>query len=244
MRTEPGWIDAQGIQSRGRDCLASMGIYLFNRRTLVRLLEQSDYQDFGKEVFPMSIRTHRVQVHLFDGYWEDIGTIRSFYEANIALASPTPPFDFIAEDAPIYTRPRYLPPVRIEGANITNSLIADGCVIEKGAVIENSVIGLRCRIGRDVTIRNSVLMGADFYHEPDGNGDAAPVDKPPLGIGAGSRIEGAIIDKNCSIGRKVYIVPTSGNMPDADLGPVVIRDGIIVVQRAATIPDGWSLAAR
>jgi len=104
VRTPPEWIDQQGIESRGRDCLASMGIYLFNRDLLVNLLKKTSYEDFGKEIFPMSIRTHKVHAHLFDGYWEDIGTIRSFYEANLALAHPDPPFDFVVEKSPIYPR--------------------------------------------------------------------------------------------------------------------------------------------
>ena len=145
VRTNPDWIDAQGIESRGRDCLASMGIYLFNRKTLVDVLDKTDYQDFGKEVFPACMRSRRVQLHLFDGYWEDIGTIRSFYDANLALASPEAPFTLNSAKAPLYTRARFLPPTRIDSASISGSLIADGCQIESGAVIENSLIGLRCR---------------------------------------------------------------------------------------------------
>ncbi len=144
VRMDPAWIDERGIPSAGRDCLASMGIYLFNREALVKLLTKTDYHDFGREIFPAAARTHRVQVHLFDGYWEDIGTIRSFYDANLALAAPERPFDLASATAPIYSRARFLPPSRIDGATIRNSLVADGCAIEEGAVIENSVIGLRC----------------------------------------------------------------------------------------------------
>ena len=150
IRSDPTWLDARGIASRGRDCLASMGIYLFNRETLVELLSKSDYQDFGKEVFPMSIRARRVQMYPFDGYWEDIGTIRSFYQANLDLARVPPPFDFESKLGPIYTHARSLPPARIDGATISQSLLADGCIIEPGARIERSVIGLRCHIGRNV----------------------------------------------------------------------------------------------
>src|SRR5690606_24979064 len=158
VKMDPAWIDARGIESKGRELLASMGIYLFNRRMLVDALEKTDYTDFGKEVFPAAMRSQRVQVHLFDGYWEDIGTIKSFYEANLALAQENPPFQFAMDGAPIYTRARFLPPTRLDGATVRHSLIADGCVIEPGAQIENSVVGLRCRIGRDVQVRNSVLM--------------------------------------------------------------------------------------
>ncbi len=141
VRTDPAWIDARGIVSRGRDCLANMGIYLFNRNTLIDVLEKTDYRDFGKEVFPASIRSRHVQVHLFDGYWEDIGTIKSFYEANLELARPDAPFDLASAEAPIYSHARFLPPTRVDDAVVRGSLVADGSVIEPGAVIENSVIG-------------------------------------------------------------------------------------------------------
>lgn len=245
VRTEPAWLDEHGIVSRGRDCLASMGIYLFNRDTLVELLSTSDYEDFGREVFPMAIRTRHVQMHPFDGYWEDIGTIRSFYEANLALAGEQPPFDFNAEEAPIYTRPRHLPATHIEAAEIRGSLLADGCLVGKGAVIENSVIGIRCRIAEGVTIRNSILMGADFYERPgtnDGSSAGRPSSggRPLVGIGEGTLIEGAIVDKNCRIGRHVRIAcECSADSADLD-ADVICRDGVIVVQKDVVLPDGWS----
>jgi len=150
VRTEPQWLDDHGIPSKGRDYLASMGIYLFDRDVLVKLLKSNDYEDFGKEIFPMAIRTHNVQVHPFDGYWEDIGTIKSYYESNLALASTDPPFKLARESEPIYTQARQLPSSRFDGAQINQSLIADGCTIEEGAVIENSVIGIRCHIEKNV----------------------------------------------------------------------------------------------
>ncbi|HUT11354.1 MAG TPA: glucose-1-phosphate adenylyltransferase [Thermoguttaceae bacterium] len=241
VRTDPAWIDARGIQSGGRDCLASMGIYLFNRQTLLDVLEKTDYQDFGREVFPASIRTRHVQVHLFDGYWEDIGTIRSFFEANLQMATSDPPFDLAMADAPIYSRARALPPAYIEGATIRRSLVADGCVIEEGAMIENSVIGLRCQIGRDVRIRNSILMGADFYEASDDLADNHSNGRPPLGVGRGTRIESAIIDKNCRIGEGVQVVNQSGVDSAAETQYGMIRDGIMVVPQGTTLPDGWTL---
>jgi glucose-1-phosphate adenylyltransferase len=242
MRTDPAWIDAQGIASRGRDLLASMGIYLFNRDTLVNLLTKTDYRDFGKEIFPAAIRTHRVHVHLFDGYWEDIGTIKSFYQANLDLAKPEPPFELTSAEAPIYSHPRFLPPTRFEGATVRNSLVADGCHIESGATIENSVIGLRCRIGRNVTIRNSILMGNDFFQSPAQLAADLRSGIPPVAIGEGSVIEGAIIDKNCHLGRRVRLVNEKGieNGPDSD--HVVIRDGVVVAPKDAVFPDGWKLS--
>lgn len=239
VRTDPQWIDDRGIESRGRDCLASMGIYLFNRDTLVDLLEKTDYADFGKEVFPTAIRSRHVHVHLFDGFWEDIGTIRSFYETNLALAQRNPPFRFDREDSPIYTRPRYLPPSRVDGATIMGSLVADGCNIEQGTVIENSLIGLRCNIGRDVTIKNCVIMGADYYETDEHHEENAGQLRPPMGIGDNAVIENAILDKNCRIGKGVRI--TSTGVDEADHDPIVIRDGIVIVPREATVPDGWSL---
>lgn len=240
VRTPPEWIDQQGIESRGRDCLASMGIYLFNRDLLVNLLKKTSYEDFGKEIFPMSIRTHKVHAHLFDGYWEDIGTIRSFYEANLALAHPDPPFDFVVEKSPIYSRPRFLPPTRCEGVTIKRSLIADGCEIDEGAVIENSVIGLRCRIGKNVTIRNSVIMGADYYQD-ECKETLENDDRPAIGIGDGAYIDGAIVDKNCRVGKNARIEPSGHTEQDFDHTDVLIRDGIIVVPKGTVLADGWKL---
>lgn len=243
VKTEPAWIDARGIPSKGRDCLGSMGIYLFNRDVLVDLLTKTDYHDFGKEVFPMSIRTHQVQVHLFDGYWEDIGTLRSFYDANLDLCRTDAAFRLDDENAPIFTHARMLPPTRCDGAQITQSLISDGCFIEPGAVIENSVIGLRCRIGRNVTIRNSVLMGADFFQSDAERQNDAATGQPAIGIGEGSFIEGAIVDKNCRIGKNVRISPKG--LPEVPKGSLlVVEDGVIAVPKDTVLPDGWSLPPR
>jgi glucose-1-phosphate adenylyltransferase len=237
VRTDPQWIDAKGIPSQGREYIASMGIYLFNRDTLVDLLEKTEYEDFGKEVFPMAIRARKVQLHLFDGYWEDIGTIGAFYEASLALAGPNPPFNLDLKDAPIYTRPRFLPPTRIEGATILRSMIADGCTIESAAVIKNSSIGLRSHIGAGAQIKDSVLMGADYFrHDVRANHIEG---EPQLGIGAGTIIERAIVDKNCSIGANCVIKLPPGFPENGERGPLVVRDGIIVVPRRTVLPDGW-----
>lgn len=241
VRTDPAWIDARGIASKGRDCLANMGMYLFNRTTLVDVLSKTDYRDFGKEVFPASIRTRKVQMHMFDGYWEDIGTISSFYHANLQMAHPQPPFDMTAAEAPIYTRARFLPPSRIEGATITRSLIADGCTIDPGAVIENSVIGLRCRIERNVTIRNSVVMGNDYYQSPAEIAADRAAGRPPVGIGEGTFIDGAIVDKNCRIGSRARIVNEAQLQESPETPQAIIEDGIICVPKDAVVPEGWSL---
>ncbi len=237
VRMDPAWIDRHGIVSDGRSCLASMGIYLFNRKMLVDALENADHQDFGKQVFPSLIGDHRVQTHLFDGYWEDIGTIGSYFEANLQLAQETAPFELATATSPIYSRPRFLPPTRVDGASIERSLIADGCIIEPGTRIENSVIGLRCQIGRDVTIRNSIIMGADYYENPEDR----PAGLPPVGIGAGSTIEGAIVDKNVRIGTGVQVVNHDQTV-EGSLGEIcTIRDGILVVEKNASLPDGWGV---
>src|SRR5262245_21269002 len=167
-----------------------MGIYVFNRDTLVECLEKTDYLDFGREIFPASVRAKRVMVHLFDGYWEDIGTIKAFYDANLSLAGQQRPFDFNSPSAPIYSRPRFLPPTRIADAVVKNSLVADGCQIGRASTIENSVIGLRSIIGEGVTIKDTVIMGADYFEDQQMR--TMNADKPPLGIGSGSHIEGAI----------------------------------------------------
>ncbi len=241
VRTDPKWIESRGIPARGRDCLASMGLYIFNRELLFEVLTKTDYEDFGKEVFPAAVRTRNVQVHLFDDYWEDIGTIRAFYEANLSLANPNPPFDLVCPDAPVYSRARFLPPSLMEGANVSNSLIADGCRIGKGAIIENSVIGLRCIVGEGVTIRNSVIMGADFLETNEEIEKLKSKNEVPVGIGTGSLIDGAILDKNCRIGRHVQMFNRSGVTESDTHSPCYIRDGIPVLTKDATLPDSWTM---
>jgi len=241
VRTDPAWIDARGIQSNGRDCLASMGNYLFNRDTLVELLEKTDYQDFGKEIFPAAIRAKKVQMHMFDSYWEDIGTIKAFYESNLATLAPTPPFEFVEEEAPIFTRARFLPPTMVMEGNITNSMIADGCQIGSGCTIKNSVVGLRSVIEENVTIEDSVLMGCDYYATRMETEADESSGRPRMKIGSGSVIKGAIVDKNCHIGNNVRVV-NSDNLPDKEYAEgVTIVDGIPVVEKGACLPDGWTL---
>ncbi|MDP6443661.1 MAG: glucose-1-phosphate adenylyltransferase [Pirellulaceae bacterium] len=234
---EPALIDSLGVESKGRDCLASMGIYIFNRDVLVRALDMTPYQDFGKEIFPAAIRSQHVQAYAFDGYWEDIGTIRAFYDANLSLASSNPPFQLTAADSPIYSRARFLPPSLIEGGAISGSLIADGCRIGSGSTIENSVIGLRCTIGENVKIVNSIIMGHDDYDWEDSSKSAPPA------IGDGAVIAGSIVDKNCLIGAGARIENTIDAV-DLDVTPeCVIRDGIPVVVKNSVIEPGWKISA-
>jgi glucose-1-phosphate adenylyltransferase len=236
---DPAWLEARGIRGNGRDCLASMGIYLFDRETLTAALEKTNYRDFGKEVFPASMRSRHVQLHAFDGYWEDIGTIRSFYDANLRLAQPSPPFELSSATAPLYTRTRSLPPTRADEAAISHSLVADGCQMGAGVRIDNSVVGLRCRIGNNVTIRNSVIMGADFYQTPAQLAADRSEHRPPIGIGDGTRIENAIVDKNCHIGSGVEIIGDPAQIERICGSGWEMLDGIIVVPKNAVLPDGW-----
>lgn len=240
VRTSPEWIDARGVKSEGRDCLASMGIYIFNKRVLQEALEETNHRDFGKEVFPSSIDKRNVQVHLFDGYWEDIGTIRSFYDANLQLCHPNAPFQLASSESPIYSRPRYLPPTRVDGARVESSLIADGCVIEPGTEIVNSVIGLRCKIGRNVNIRNSIIMGVDFYETNQEIAERRENPSyPPIGIADGAEIDGAIVDKNCRIGPGAKIV-NEKQIEEGQAGEYChIRDGVLVVEKDACLPADW-----
>ena len=239
FETDPEWLRTQNVEAPGRDYLASMGIYIFNKEMLIHALRKTEYKDFGKEVFPALIHSKKVATYVFDGYWEDIGTIRSFFEANLSLAKPDPPFKMFEPSAPIYTNARFLPSTTISGATVTDSLIADGCQIGKGAVIENSVIGVRCQIGENVTIRNCIVMGADFYDHEENTEDAGnPI---PLGIGQGSRIENAIIDKNCRIGENVEILNREGVENSEENEFCQIVDGIVVVQKGNSIPNGWKM---
>jgi glucose-1-phosphate adenylyltransferase len=226
-----------GIKAEGRPYLASMGIYLFNRATMVQMLAADNATDFGKELFPRFIAEHRVQAHLFDGYWEDIGTIGAFHKANVDLTLDQPPFDFTFADHPIYTRPRYLPCSRVSGATIKNSLIADGCSIGRGAVIENSVVGVRAQIAENVTIRNTYIMGADSYELPRQIADNQRAGRPNIGIGANSVVENAIIDKNARIGRSVRITNEAGVVESEEAPHYVIRDQIVVIPKYTILQD-------
>ena len=236
---DPAWVDARGIESRGRECMASMGIYVFNRDLLVDVLKSTTHQDFGKEIFPTLIEPKNVQVHLFDGYWEDIGTIRAYYDANLQLATDRPPFDLVSPEAPLYSRARFLPPSRLDGVHVRNSLIADGCRISPGVKIENSVIGLRCTIGENATIRDSIIMGSDEYETRLELRDDDRLERPHVGIGADSVIVGSIVDKNCHIGRGVRIEAKAKFEGVREQGPCAICDGIPIIVKDAVVPDGW-----
>lgn len=216
--------------------LGSMGIYLFRLEVLVDLLD-SEYDDFGSDVLPAAIHTHRVYGYRFDGYWEDIGTIRAFYQASLALAQPDPPFTFHDPERPVYTHPRFLAASRIHDVSLDNVLLADGCIVE-GAEIRNSIIGLRSVIREGVVIRDTVIMGADYYESETRPPSPSA---PPLGIGRGSRICGAIVDKNARIGQKVRIdcFPEGVNLTHEDW---TVREGIVVIPKNTILADGTVIA--
>jgi glucose-1-phosphate adenylyltransferase len=238
MRTSPDWLHRHGIISHGRPYLASMGIYLFKRTALLELLMARPLAtDFGKEVFPRSIKTHHVQAHLFDGYWEDLGTIKAFHEASLALASDRPPFDFHSPDGVIYTRMRFLPASRISNASLKQCLVSDGCVVQDGAQAERCVIGVRSRIGRNVVLRDTVIIGADRFETDEERSANRARGIPDLVVGDGAVIERAILDKDCRIGRHVRIINQKG-IENGEGDNFVIRDGIVTIPRGTVVPDG------
>jgi glucose-1-phosphate adenylyltransferase len=238
-KPKPSAIDgfALGPEARARwatpaerPYLASMGIYVFERDMLARALEDPAHVDFGKEVIPAAISRCHVAAYVYHGYWQDIGTVRTFYEANLALTAERPPVDFFDPDAPIYTRQRHLAGTRMHDCTVRASLIAEGSCLE-GATIENSVIGIRTRIARGARVLRSVVMGADFYE-----GESAAV-AVPIGIGPRALVEGAIVDKNARIGPDVAIRNAS-RRTQFDGPGYFIREGIVVIPKNATIPAG------
>jgi glucose-1-phosphate adenylyltransferase len=238
LATSPEWLARRGINAHGRPYLASMGIYLFNRQVLVDLLNAPPLAtDFGKEIFPRSIKTHRVQAHLFDGYWEDLGTVKAYHEANLALASENPPFDFHSPEGVIYTRMRYLPASRLSGATVDQCLISDGCVIQAGTRVEHSVIGVRSRIGRNAVVRDTIIIGADNFETDAERAQNRERGVPDLVLGDYCVVERAIIDKDSRIGNNVRIVNTKGVIEEEGEN-YVIRDGIVVIPRGSVLRDG------
>ncbi len=237
VRIAPEWFARRGMEAKDRPFLASMGIYLFRRDVLVDLLnEQRTATDFGKEIFPRSILTHKVFAHVFDGYWEDVGTIRAYHEANLSLAGNHPPFDFHSPEGVMYTRMRFLPASRITAAQVEECLISDGCIVGAGARLVRCVVGVRSRIGRSVAMRNTVMVGSDWF-ETDVERDADQRrGLPELGVDDGTVIENAILDKDCRIGKRVKIINRTG-VAEEDGANYVIREGIVVIPKGAVVAD-------
>ena len=224
------------IPGHGKGFLASMGIYMFSREALERAASDRALVDFGRHVIPKAIGEQRVQAHFFRGYWEDVGTIGSYYEANLQLCDPMPPFDFYDAGRPVYTNPRFLPATKIEGCALKSALVSEGGIL-MGAEIERSVIGIRSRIGQGTRIRHSLILGADYYESLEEIDRAQAKGLPPVGIGQDAVIERAIIDKNARVGRGVRIVHAEG-ASEKDGPGYYIRDGIVIVPKGGVIPDG------
>jgi glucose-1-phosphate adenylyltransferase len=240
MRVDTTILGLSPDQARQSPYIASMGIYVFKKNVLIDLLEANKEQtDFGKEIIPSAAKDYNLQAYLFKGYWEDIGTIEAFYEANLALTQqPSPAFSFYDEKAPIYTRARYLPPTKMLNCAVTESMISEGCIL-KDCRIHHSILGIRSRIEKDCTIEDTMLMGSDYY-ESFGERDSLARDRQiPMGIGAGSTVRRAIVDKNARIGSNVLIV-NKDRVEEAnreDMG-FYIRNGIVVIFKNAIISDG------
>jgi glucose-1-phosphate adenylyltransferase len=240
MRVDTTVLGLSPIEAQESPYIASTGIYVFEKQVLHDLLNEApDQTDFGKEVLPASLKRHHVQAYLFKDYWEDIGTIESFYKANLALThQPTPPFSFYDEKAPIYTRSRYLPPTKLLDCKVIESMVGEGCIL-KECTITRSVLGVRSRIETGCVIDNALLMGSDYYESPAERMQNLETGRVSLGVGANTTIQKAIVDKNARIGRNVRIINKEGIMEAnrEELG-FVIRNGIVVIIKNATIPDG------
>jgi glucose-1-phosphate adenylyltransferase len=230
-----GWYEPLGIQGGDELFLASMGIYVFNRPVIKELLNNS-FSDFGKHIIPKAIDTHRVGSYVYQGYWEDIGTIRSFFEANLDLTAALPRFNFFDMQAPIFSRPRFLPGTKINGAEVERAVIADGCIINS-AKIRNSIVGVRSVVNAGTELHRVVGMGCDFFESRESIEQHEREGLPRMGIGSNCRIENTIIDKNARIGDNVVISPK--DKPDTvDHDLYFIRDGIVIIPKGAVLPHG------
>jgi glucose-1-phosphate adenylyltransferase len=235
---KPSADKLEGLDTDGR-FLGSMGIYLFNRDVLEEALMDSDANDFGHDILPRLVGRRRLCAHAFDGYFEDLGTIRTFYHANLDLTDPLPRFNFYEPLAPIYTNPRFLPGSKIDECHIKRSFITEGCILNQCS-IERSVVGIRSRIQRGATVRETVAMGADFYQLPHEIESDIQQGTPPMGIGEDAVVIHAIVDKNARIGKGARIV-NKGGRSDYDGEGYVIRDGIVVIPKNTIIPDGTEI---
>src|SRR5438093_35529 len=232
MRISRELLGAIGTDEEAELYQASMGIYVFNRKVLIECLE-NDLVDFGKDVIPHSIKDRHVSAFIYQGYWEDIGTIRAFYEANLDLTDLVPEYSFFNTEAPIYTHPRFLPGSKINGATLRQAIISDGCIISD-AHLERCVVGIRSIIQSGATIRNSIVMGADYFEQ----GRDGKSSQPPIGIGRNCVIDRTIIDKNARIADGVVITP-EGKPANYDADNYFIRDGLVVIPKNAVIPAGF-----
>lgn len=236
MRVEEDVFDRFDTPANGRTHLASMGVYLFNQGVLRDLLAHTETKDFGKEVIPHAIGERKVCGHFFDGYWEDIGTIRSFFDAHMDLTRPLPRFDFYDEERPIFTFPRFLPGSKILGADVEHTILCEGSIVNRSR-IRDAIVGIRTRIGENCRIERAVVMGADFYESLDEIERNRDRGVPDIGIGRDCEIRDAIVDKNARIGHGVRLVNRNGVAAETADNHVIV-DGIVVVPKDAVIPDG------
>jgi glucose-1-phosphate adenylyltransferase len=237
----PDWVSDtnEEMQTAGRNYLASMGIYLFKKRVLLDLLQEKhkDATDFGKEIIPFAIEDFNVFSYQYSGYWTDIGNISSFFEANLGLANELPSFNLFDNENKVYSRPRMLPPAKISGTTLINTIAADGCIIHAER-IENCVVGIRTRIGYGTKISKCYVMGTDYYETLEEMDYDSEIGMPKLGIGDNCDINNAILDKNCRIGNNVRISGGT-HLEDRDDPLYTIKDGIVVVKKGAVLPDGF-----
>jgi glucose-1-phosphate adenylyltransferase len=238
LRLERTWYSELEIKEDRELFLASMGIYVFRRDVLLQLLDNT-LTDFGKHIIPNAINSHRVFSYVFQGYWEDIGTIRSFFEANLDLVSELPRFNFFEMSAPIFTRPRFLPASKINGAEINHAIVSDGCIINH-AKINHSMIGVRSIVSESCELTRVILMGGDYYESDASSAQDEAQGLPRIGIGRNTRIDNAIIDKNARIGSDCVISP-AGKPEQMDHDLYYIRDGVVIIPKNGVIPNGTVL---
>ena len=234
LRVEPEVFTSRGIEPDGREYIASMGIYIFNREALQNVLQDDSNVDFGRDIIPKSIQTLPVSAYFFDGYWEDIGTIRSFYSANIALTDTAPAFNFYDEQAPIYTNRRHLPSTKVNSSSVRSSILAEGSIIDDSE-LDRTIVGIRSIISNGSRIYQSILMGADYYESDESRAENTQLGRPNIGMGRNCLIQNAIIDKNARIGDNSVLVNRDG-VDNYDSDNYCIRDGIVIVPKDATIP--------
>ncbi len=227
------------LDASGRTHVASMGIYIFKKEALFDLLESTDFEDFGREVIPSSLKTSKVSAYFFDGYWEDIGTMRAFFDAHFELTKPVPRFNFYDEKFPFFTNPRFLPPSKIYNCQINQSIISEGSIL-LGSIIENSVVGIRSFIDEGTFVQRSIIMGNTLYESVEQRNSRTENDPPNLGIGHNCIIRNAIVDLDARIGNNVQLV-NKDNKDHEDAENYTIRDGIIIIPKGAIIPDNMSI---
>jgi len=235
LRLDPVWYEKLGIKNSGELFLASMGIYVFNREVIFKLLDNT-LPDFGRDIIPNAIADYRVFSYVFQGYWEDIGTIRAFFEANLDVTNELPRFNFFDMSAPVFSRPRFLPGSKINGAQIDHAVISDGCILNR-AVIMHSIVGVRSLVGPGTVLNRAILLGSDYYESHESIIEYERMSKPRIGVGANCRIENTIIDKNARIGNNVVISPV-GKPDKVDHENYYVRDGIVIIPKNGVIPHG------